>query len=96
MQARLDAAAADDALADALLARGNSRLAAMVAAAAQQGEARGQANALLAVRAARGVDIDETARQRIMTCGDSALLSARIARAVTMTSIDEILVDPAI
>ncbi|MBK8697067.1 MAG: Uma2 family endonuclease [Deltaproteobacteria bacterium] len=107
VQALLDASAADDALADALLARGNSRLAAVVASAAHQGEARGEARgevrgeargeaqgkaaALLAVLQARGLDVDEDARQRITACADSALLSVWITRAVTATALADVL-----
>lgn len=55
-----------------------------------EGEASGEAKALLAVLATRGVDVPESARQRITACTDPELLEAWVRRAVTTTDIDEL------
>jgi len=55
-----------------------------------EGEASGEAKALLAVLATRGVDVPESARQRITACADPDQLESWVRRAVTITDIDEL------
>ena len=55
-----------------------------------QGEARGEAKALLAVLAARGLEVDTATRERILGCMDPGLLERWITRAVTASSLAEV------
>jgi hypothetical protein len=54
-----------------------------------QGEAAGRAHALLAVLAARGLEVPENVRARIVGCPDLARLDRWLARAVTALSAAE-------
>jgi hypothetical protein len=56
-----------------------------------RGEARGKASALLQILAARGLEIPDDARARVLGCLDLAQLDAWLARAVTATSVAEVL-----
>ena len=60
------------------------------AAGEASGEARGEARALLNVLAARGVEVPEEARQRILSCTDLAVLDTWLARAVTAKRVSEV------
>jgi predicted transposase/invertase (TIGR01784 family) len=51
-----------------------------------EGEARGKAAAVLAVLAARGIEVDEETRARIAACTDGATLDRWIVRAATTSS----------
>jgi hypothetical protein len=53
-------------------------------------EARGEAKAVLAVLATRGIDVPEEARVRISECTDLELLESWVPRAVTAASVDEL------
>jgi hypothetical protein len=55
-----------------------------------RGEAKGEANAVLTVLSARGIDVPEEARVRISECTDLALLESWLRRAVTAASADEL------
>lgn len=55
-----------------------------------QGEAKGEAKALLAVLAARDIAVTTAARERIMSCTDAGQLEVWVRRAVTITTIDEL------
>lgn len=55
-----------------------------------KGEAKGEARAVLAVLAARGVDVPDDARDRITDCTDLDQLDLWIRRAVTVDSIKEL------
>jgi hypothetical protein len=55
-----------------------------------QGEAKGEANAILEVLSTRGIEVPDAARDRILACADSALLLRWIRRAVTVASADEL------
>jgi hypothetical protein len=55
-----------------------------------QGEARGEAKAVLAVLSTRGIDVPEEARVRIWESTDLALLESWVRRAVTVASVDEL------
>lgn len=54
------------------------------------GEAKGEAKALLKVLSARGIGVPEDARARITGCTDQDQLEAWIGRAATATSIDDL------
>ncbi|MGA2451074.1 MAG: hypothetical protein ABTD50_20635, partial [Polyangiaceae bacterium] len=51
-----------------------------------QGRAEGEARAILTVLAARGIDVPDRARARILDCADLAQLDAWLARAATASS----------
>jgi predicted transposase/invertase (TIGR01784 family) len=50
-----------------------------------EGEARGRAEGILAVMQARGLNLSETLRQRVLECKDGELLSTWLHRALTIT-----------
>jgi hypothetical protein len=58
-----------------------------------EGEAAGEVKALLAVLAARGLEIDPATRDRIVACTDPEKLERWIVRAVTASSVQELLFD---
>jgi hypothetical protein len=59
----------------------------------QQGLARGRAEDILRLLAARGVSVQEEARQRILACTDLALLDRWFDRALNATSLSAVLDD---
>jgi hypothetical protein len=56
-----------------------------------EGEAKGRADAVLVVLATRGIEVSDEHRDRIATCTDIARLDEWLARAVTATSIEDVL-----
>jgi len=56
-----------------------------------EGEAKGKADALLAVLEGRGLAISDEARKRIASCRDPQQLDAWIRRAVTVSSVENLL-----
>jgi hypothetical protein len=56
-----------------------------------EGRAEGEADALLTVLSARGIDVPDDARARIAGCTDVQQLQTWIRRASTATSIHEVL-----
>jgi flagellar biosynthesis/type III secretory pathway protein FliH len=56
-----------------------------------RGKAEGKAEALFEVLAARGLDISEGARQRILACRDKEQLGAWLRSALTACSVEELL-----
>lgn len=67
-------------LAQRLMARGEAR-----------GRADGEARAVLAVLEARGMDVPDDARARILGCTDLDVLDAWVRRAVTVDKVDDLL-----
>ena len=61
----------------------------------QQGLIRGRAEGILRILTARGVHIDEEARQRILTCTDMATLDRWFDRSLNATTLSEMLGDRA-
>jgi hypothetical protein len=59
----------------------------------EEGQAEGEAKALLAVLAARGLDLTEAERERIRSCTDHERLLAWTVRAATATSTAEVFED---
>jgi hypothetical protein len=55
-----------------------------------QGKAEGQAHAILAVLAARGLEVPEPVRARITACTELARLDAWLARAVTAAAAADV------
>jgi len=88
--ALLDAAQADDAVLEALIAKDNPLYLERVAAA----EARGMAEAVLKVLEARAVAVSQAQREEILRCSDLARLSRWVARASLATSADEVTAEP--
>jgi hypothetical protein len=58
-----------------------------------EGMVRGEAQMLLRIMAARGLDIPEHVRARVAECADTARLEAWADRAATATSVEEIFGD---
>lgn len=85
--ALLDAAAADDAVVDALDAKDNPALRKREAIA----EAKGIAESVLRVLEARGLAVSETQREEILRCRDFDRLDRLLSRAALASSADEIL-----
>jgi hypothetical protein len=55
-----------------------------------EGEAKGEAQALLEVLDVRGVDVSEDVQARVVACKDVDQLKAWLRRAATAHSIDEV------
>jgi hypothetical protein len=55
-----------------------------------QGKAEGKAQSVLAVLSARGIDVPDNARARILECTDIAQLDAWLARAVTASAASDV------
>jgi hypothetical protein len=102
VRALLSTTEADEAVAEALVARGTpaiERVRAQGEASGRaqgeadgraQGEASGRANALLALLAARGIAIDDGRRSELIACSDLSTLDRWIARAAVATSAGEV------
>lgn len=93
----LDAAAADNAVAAALVKKGNPVIEEVRnrdrAEGKAEGRAEGKAEALLSILAARGLEPDKSARRRIVACSDLDTLERWLRRAIVATSVDEALGD---
>ena len=87
IEAMVHAAKADDAVARALVARHNP----VIEAVRAEGEIHGQIKALIAFLAARDIDLDGAARERILRERDPQQLDRWIVRAATSATIAEIL-----
>jgi hypothetical protein len=55
-----------------------------------EGEAKGEADAVLRVLAARGIDVPDDARARILECSDLDQLRTWVSRAATATSLPDL------
>ncbi|MBI4705648.1 MAG: hypothetical protein HY744_31530 [Deltaproteobacteria bacterium] len=55
-----------------------------------EGEARGRAEAVIAVLAARRLDVRESLRAQTLSCRDTAALDRWLARAATCAAADEL------
>ncbi|HXU33386.1 MAG TPA: hypothetical protein VN851_22690 [Thermoanaerobaculia bacterium] len=93
VSALLDAAQADDAVVAALKAKRNPEILKLEAAAESKGEARGTAEAILKILAARGVAVNQTQREEILRCSDVPRLSRWVVRASLATSAEEVTAD---
>lgn len=94
----LDAAAADNAVVEALAAKGNpvirKREAAAVATGKGEGRAEGFAESILEVLEARGVAVSLAERQEILDCHDVDRLRRWLRRAALASSIAEAVSEP--
>jgi hypothetical protein len=57
------------------------------------GVVKGKVEALLAVLAARGISVGHEARARIEACKDAATLDRWIVRAITVASVEQMLLE---
>jgi hypothetical protein len=57
-----------------------------------EGESKGRAESLLAVLTARGVEVPEVVKQKILACRDLATLDRLLVQAATATSPDDVLI----
>jgi hypothetical protein len=89
--ALLDAAAADDAVVEALAAKDNPALRRREAAARSEGEIQGIAKSILRVLETRGIAVSPDQRQEILCCADLDRLSRWLDRAVLAATADEVL-----
>jgi hypothetical protein len=101
--ALLDAAVADDAVVEALAAKGNRAIRRREAAARREGEAQGEAQgkvrgeatgkakAILQVLDARGIAVSQSQREEILRCEDLDRLDRWARRAALASSADEVL-----
>lgn len=56
-----------------------------------KGRAEGRAHSVLRVLGARGLSVDQTARQRILSCMDLDVLDQWLERAATAKTLSEVL-----
>ena len=61
-----------------------------VAKGEARGEARGEAKAVLRVLGARGVEVSDVVRERVMACADLDVLEGWLDRSLTVTSAEEL------
>jgi putative restriction endonuclease len=89
--ALLDPATADDAVVEALAAKGNPALRRREAAARSEGMAEGMAMSILRVLETRSIAVSPDQRQEILRCADLDRLNHWLGRAVLAASADEVL-----
>jgi Uma2 family endonuclease len=86
----LEAAAVDDAVAEALLAKKNRRIEAAIAAASAAASTAAMAGAVVQVLDARSVAISEADREHILSCKDLEQLRAWMGRAAVATRREDV------
>ena len=103
LRALVDAVSSDDAVAQALIAKKNPVIATALDGAKLQGRAegriegerkgerKGEIRALLAVLAARGLKVRKKQEKQIRSTEDETVIAFWLMRAVTCTSVDELL-----
>lgn len=91
--ALVDAAAADNAVVEALAAKGNPELRRREAAAKAEGKAEAKAEALLEILAARAIAASPAQRRKILHCRSLAQLDRWFSRALVAASAGEILAE---
>ena len=91
IEAMVHAAKADDAVARALVARHNVVIETVRAEDRAAGKAEGKIEALIAILAARDIDLDSDAREQILRERDPQRLDRWIARAAISATIAEVL-----
>lgn len=90
----LDAALADNAVAEALIAKNNPAILDLKAAAEARGEARGEAKSILKILEGRGIAVDPAQREEILRCSDLDRLDRWLLRATLASSADDLTVEP--
>jgi hypothetical protein len=88
--ALLDAAVADDAVAEALAAKGNRVIRKLETAARSEG----RAESILQVLDARGITVSPSQREEILRCNDLDLLDRWVRRAALASSAEEVFAGP--
>jgi Uma2 family endonuclease len=99
LRALVDAVSSDDAVAQALIAKKNPVITTALDGAKLQGrlegerkgERKGEIRALLAVLAARGLKVRKKQEKQIRAAEDETVIASWLMRAVTCTSVDELL-----
>lgn len=89
--ALLDRAAADDAVIEALAAKGNPELRRMNAAARSEGRVEGIATSILRFLETRGIAVSPDQRQESLRCADLDRLNRWLDRAALAATADEVL-----
>lgn len=92
--ALLDAAAADRSVVEALAAKDSPAILERDAAAQARGEAKGVAKSILRLLEARGLGVSTAQRQVILDCPDLDHLDQWLLKAMSASSVDEILSEP--
>jgi hypothetical protein len=92
--ALLDAAAADRAVAEALIAKGEPALLELEATAEARGQTKATSRAILEVLQARGLPVTTAQRQAILGCADLNRLERWLRRAVLASSADDVTAEP--
>jgi hypothetical protein len=88
--ALLDAAVVHRAVIEALMAQGNPEIQQLKA----EGEARGEAKAILKILETRGIEVSPAQRQEILGCHDLGRLDHWLRRALVASAAEEILAAP--
>ncbi len=91
LRALFDAARSEVAMARALEAKNNPAIVEMKERSRAEGHAEGLVESLLAILEARGFEPSEEARERILATTDQETLERWVRRAVTATSLDDVL-----
>ncbi len=94
VEALLDPIAADNAVAEALIAKGNPILLKREAVTRAAGKAEGLARAVLILLEVRAIAVNPGQRQEILDCFDLERLDLWLRRAVFASSIDEVTSTP--
>jgi hypothetical protein len=92
--ALLDAAEADNAVAEALVAKGNPVFEEKAAAARAAGKVEGFAGAVLRLLEVRGIAVSPSQQQEILGCSDPDRLDRWLRRAASASSADEVTSTP--
>jgi hypothetical protein len=88
--ALLDAALADNAVAEALITKGNPAIRKWGAEAEARGQSEGVAESILRILEARGVAVSPAQREEILHCSDRGRLDRWLLRAVQASSAGEV------
>jgi len=92
--ALLDAAAADNAVIEALNAKDNPALRERESAARAEGQAEGRADDVIKILETRGLPVSESQRQEFLRCRDLDRLDRWLRRAVLARAADEVVAEP--
>jgi hypothetical protein len=91
IEALVSASSADDAVAAALIAKGNPVIESTVAKGKAKGRAEGQTQSILGVLRARGLEVTDELSEKILACSDMEKLTKLLEAAVMAQSADELL-----
>ena len=94
LEALFDVAAADNAVIEALAAKGNPELLRQEAVAEAKGKAKMRARSVLMVLETRGIAVSEAQREKILSCHDLDRLDRWLRRATLASSAGEVTSEP--